>query len=235
MVSLYSLVMKIKGNKKHSEGKVAECIEYYKKASKAKSASNNTKLIYGNLLLKNARIEEAEKVFSELPKKKLEIKDEILLKGNLAVVAYKKGNLNEAISILEELHNNDIKATYIYQNLGCFYIMDVQYDKALNFNLEAYNYDSSDNVILDNLGQSYYFNKYYDKAKEIYDTLLEKEPNFPEPYYNYGLVLLEKGNKEKALEMMNKALKTKISFLCTLTKEDIENKIEEIKALNEIK
>ncbi|SHH79311.1 tetratricopeptide repeat protein [Clostridium grantii] len=233
MLKIHSIYLKIKGNRAYGRGDVDACLNYYKKACKyKKKGAKETKLLYGNLLLKQGRVEEAHEVFNELLGSKLNEKEELLLKGNISLIEYKKGNLTKAIEILEELDNKNIKATYIYQNLGCFYLLNKDYEKALKFNLEAFSYDSTDKVILDNLGQTYLLQKNYDKATEIYEDLLEQIPNFPEPYYNFALVKLAFNEKKEAIDLLNKALNTKITFLCTLTKKQIEEKIEEIETSN---
>ena len=101
-------------------------------------------------------------------------------------------------------------------------------DKALKFNQEAYEYNDSNSIIMDNLGQAYYLNGDYSKAAEIYEKLMAANPTFPEAYYNYGLVLLAMGKKEEALEMMKKALNYDFTYLSTVTKENVEEKIREV-------
>ena len=62
-------------------------------------------------------------------------------------------------------------------------------------------------------------------AREVYEKLLAKAPSFPEPYYNYGLLMEKLGNREEALESMKKALSMKFSYLSTITREEIETAI----------
>lgn len=60
---------------------------------------------------------------------------------------------------------------------------------------------------------------------------MEKNPSFPEAYYHYSLLLLKKGEKEKAFETVKKALDYKITFLSGVTKAEIEEKIREIEEM----
>ena len=117
----------------------------------------------------------------------------------------------------------------MYGNLGYFYILQGEIEKALELNKEAYDFSSDDAIILDNLAFSYYLSGNIDKAEEIYIKMHEqKKPAFPEGYYNYGLVALKKGDKEKAKELFEKALLQKFSYLSDLTRETVENALKNL-------
>ena len=193
------------------------------------------KVFYAFYLMKNGDFKSARKVFDEfiLPFEK-DIKKSskdtnVLLRQNHALLLWKEGNLGEAIKITEGIIK-DYKNTVIYGNLGYFYILDGQKEKALEFNLEAYDFASDDAVICDNLAYSYYLNGNYDKAEEIYEELQNRKnpPAFPECYYNFGLVCLKKGDKEKAKELFEKALLQKFSYLSDLDKTTVENALAEL-------
>ena len=70
-----------------------------------------------------------------------------------------------------------------------------------------------------------------EKAYEIYEKLMEKNPAFPEAYYNYARVLDKKGDREKAEEMLSTALEKPFNKLTTVTKEEINKYMDEIKGI----
>jgi tetratricopeptide (TPR) repeat protein len=231
LFSLYSnlsQIYAIMGNRRFAEGDIDSTSIWYKKALSRKDCKPKTRTSYGYLLLKSGRIEEADAILRETEKLKLAPKDDFQLKMTYALVKWKSGNLDEAISMLEYVYNN-YKCTTVYESLGYMYILKKDFHKALEFNLEAMDYNKDSNVINDNLGETYYYLGNYDKALEIYDLLIPKNPAFPEPYYHYGLILKTKGNIEKALDMFEKSLTFKQSFLSNLTHEDIAKEIENIK------
>ena len=117
------------------------------------------------------------------------------------------------------------KNTNMYCTLGYLFNILETPENAVKFNKEAYEYNKDHAVILDNLGQAYYLLKENKKAKEIYEEVMEKEPKFPEAYYNFGLVLLEEGDKVRAKTMFEEALTKPFHNLTTVTKEEIETKL----------
>ena len=201
----------------------------------SKKPNLEMKVFYAFYLMKNGDFKSARKVFDELifpcekDMKKASKDIKVQVKQNYALLLWKEGNLAEAIKITEEIIK-DYKNTVVYGNLGYFYVLDGQKEKALEFNLEAYDFASDDAVICDNLAYSYYLNEEYDKAEEIYASMHNKKnpPSFPEGFYNYGLVALKKGDKEKAKELFEKALLQKFSNLSDLDKVTVEKALAEL-------
>ena len=220
---LYSFL----GTANYSRGNMENAIKWFGKACRSRHCAPRTKTSYAYLLLKTGSIERAEKTLTDLLNTGLQQDDEMHAKSNLALVFWKKGNLDKAVAMLEEVIDNYENST-VYGSLGYLLILKGDLDRALDFNLKAYEYNSSNTVILDNLGQTYYLKGDYDKALEIYENLMQKKPSFPEAYYSYGLVLRAKGNTQKAVEFMKKALNYRLSFLSTVTREEMESTIEEM-------
>jgi tetratricopeptide (TPR) repeat protein len=223
-----SQVYAILGNRRFEAGDLEGTNHWYKKALKLKDCKPKTKTSYGYLLLKSKKLEEADAVLREVEKLKLDAKDDSQLKMTYALVKWKSGHIDEAITMLEYVYTN-YKCTTVYESLGYLYILDNRLEKALEFNLEAFDYNPDSKVTNDNLGETYYYLGDLDKALEVYEKLIPKNPIFPEPYFHYALTLKEKNNPEKALEMFEKALTFKEVFLSNLTHEDIKKEIENIK------
>lgn len=214
------------GGLKYSKGSLEEAVSWFEKAYATGKAKPSTTSSYAYLLLKNSKLDESETILNKLISSHPDKDSEMLAKSNLALVYWKKGCLDDAIALLETVIN-DYKTSTIYGSLGYLLILKGDLEKALQFNLEAYEYNESNTVIMDNMGQVCYLTGQYEKSAEIFEKLLSKNPTFPEAYYNYGLLLSDMNEPEKACEMLEKALNYKLSFLSTIKREDIEQKLQE--------
>jgi tetratricopeptide (TPR) repeat protein len=224
--SIYTLI----GTRSYGLGKMDDAIKWFGKAYATNRASIRTSASYVYLLLKNRELDKADEILQKIMGKNIQSQDLPYIKSIKALVLWKKGELDNAAAILEEVIQT-YKTTSVYGSLGCMLILQGDLEKALQFNLEAYDYNSSDNIINDNLGQNYYLLGMYDKAGEVYEKLIAKAPTFPEPYYNYGLLLEKQESFDKALEMMRKAMDQKFTYLSTITKEDVEAAIKRIEGI----
>lgn len=217
------------GNINYYRGDVDTARAWYNRAYNSKGADAKTMISYGYLELKQGNVDKAEKVIKSIMDSKIAQDDMMFARSNMALVMWKKGDLDGAIKELEDIII-DYKTSVIYGTLGYLYLEKGDLQKALEFNLEAYDYNNKNTVIQDNLGQTYYLLGQYDKAKEVQEKLIEQNPTFPEAWYNYGRILRKTDGPEKALEAIKKAQSYRLSFLSTVTKEEIEK---EIKAIEE--
>lgn len=208
----------------YGKGDIESALKWFNKSYRSGKATPNAIVSYAYLLIKSGETEEPEEILDKLLGRKLNLAEEMGAKSNLALIQWKKGELDKAIDTLTEVYEK-YRNTTVYETLGYFLIAKGDLNKALEFNTEAYEYNGTDNVIMDNLGQNLYLMEDYEKSAEIYEKLIQKSPAFPEPYYYYGNVLSIKNDNEKALEIMKKALNYKFSGLSTIKKEDVENKI----------
>ncbi len=210
-----------------TKGKTKEAIKLFEAAEKIGKLSPGNKMNYGYIILREGKSEKAKTILTEasMSAQKPSLKRQI--KSILALSVWKSGDLDSAIEMMEEVMG-EFKISTGYQNLGLMYILKGDREKALKFNLEAYDYNPDDLVIADNLAESYALCGQLDKAKDLYEVILEKNPGFPEPYYNYGQILVEEGKQKKGVELIEKSLDKRFSFLSVKTKEDIEKMLAQI-------
>lgn len=219
------------GNKKYLSKNIEEAMPWYELSYKFNHNKPTVLINYAYILLKKGDIEKSESILKDVLRNKLNDKDKINVNLNLSLIFWKKGNVIEAINLLEALYNEDYKTTLLYQNLGFYYIINGNLDRALEFNKEAYNYNDSDTSILDNLAMNYYFMNDYDKAFEIYHKLIPMKPAFVTTYYYYGLALEKVGKYEEALESLKKTLNYRFSFLSSVSKDEVQNEINKLNNL----
>ena len=213
---------------KFSKGDLKKALKWFAIANRIGKLGAESLRYYGYLLLRDGQPEIARTVLNHasLAAKKPEVKKRV--KAMLAVCEWKSGNLDLAIEMTEE-SMLDYKNTNLYQNLGLMYVISGNARKALEFNKEAYEYNSDDLIIMDNLAESYALYGDVQKSKELYEKLIEKEPHFPEPYYGYGLLLFKQGEKERGIELIEKSLEKKFTFLSVMQKEEVEKMLEDLK------
>lgn len=221
------LVYTLMGSRNYALGKTEEALKWLKRAHETKKSGARPSVSYAYILLKSGDLIKSEEILQKLLKDNPSNQDTPYIKSNLALALWKKGDLDAAVGMLEELMQT-YKTTTVYGSLGYLYILKGDLERALQFNLEAMDYNSADKVILDNLGQNYYLLGSYGKAREIYEPLIAQAPSFPEPYYNYALVLEKLGEPEPALEMAKKALNYKFTCLSSISKEEVESKIKQL-------
>jgi tetratricopeptide (TPR) repeat protein len=214
-----------KARASYAKGDMESAKKMLEKSIKTGRASTAVLISYSYLLLRMGFTDKADEVIQVLLDKKLKPNEEVGVKSNYALILWKKGKLDEAIALLTELYEKAKNST-VYESLGYLLILKGDLDKAIEFNKEAYDYDSGNNIITDNLGQSYYLKGDYISAKRIYEKLMELTPEFPEPYYYYGSVLMELGKFEEALGMVKQALDYDFTSMNTITKEEVLSRVE---------
>lgn len=217
-------------NRNYKKGNLQKALKWLKKACRASGNKPETAILYGYLLLKTGNVEESEKVFLDTLNSRIDKVSIMKAKSNYALVLWKKGQLEDAVKMLEEVFA-DYKNTTIYGSLGYLLILTGDLNRALQFNKEAYEFNDSDPVILDNLGYTYYKIGNIKRAEEIYEQLMSLNPSFPEAYYNYSCIQKDMGRIKKALEIANKAKNYRLSFLSNFTEEELDSHLKELEHL----
>jgi len=140
------------------------------------------------------------------------------------------GDIEGAIGALEDMRSRyDYVNAHVLASLGCMYFMNGDTEKALEFTNAALE-DSRDNAAAwDNLGQIHFAGGENDKAREAFLTAVSHKPDLADSNYYLGLIAEADGEPEKAREYFEKALGCRITALNTVKREQIEQKLQEIR------
>lgn len=223
---LLAIVARYTYNKDHGKGFL-----WYERALKTDKMKPVHVLIYAYLLIRDGVLDKSEQLITKtlfIDREKL---TDDLVSGahiNLSIIKWKRGNLTEAIEEIEQVYESGFRSTVMYGTLGCYYILNGQYTKGLEFSKEAFEFNNTDPIIRDNLAYNYYLCGNIRTAADMYDELVSENPAFIEPYYNYGLVLEEKGEYEEAIIHYKKALEMPVKFLSTVTHDDVKTAIDRL-------
>lgn len=205
----------------------SKMFDFYEKAYQTGRLNAEQKLYYAYIAMREGRMEKAERLFNAILSYKQQPDLMARARLNYALFLWKSGNLDEALELTEKVFK-DYKSSVSYGNYGYLLILKGDLDKALEINLEAYDYNDSNPVIADNLGQNYYLLGKYEESREIFEKLIAAKPQFPIPYYNYAKTLYALGEKQEALENLNRALQYPFSFVAELSRDEVEAMITKI-------
>ena len=224
-------VMFVLGQLRYNKDDHIGAYKLMKKAYDTTRLAPGFTLMYAYMMIRDGMLTEAETVLNKvtyLNRRDLTKEDLALADINKAIIMWKQDRLSEGIELLEDVYENGMKSTTLYGTLGYFYILDNRIEKALEFNKEAYEYNSDNMIIVDNLALNYIYNSELEKAEELYKMLLDKNPAFIEPYYNYAFLLEKRMQNEEALEYYRKALEYPEKYLSTITHKDVNDAIERL-------
>ena len=180
------------------------------------------KIYYGYMCMREGRYDQAERLFNAAMTLQKDKGALARAKTNMALLLWKKGQIDEAVEMMAEVYEN-YKSTVVYGNYGYLLLEKGDLQKALEINLAGYEYDDTNDVICDNLVQNYYMLGRYEESLKYAKEMIGRNPAFPIPYYNYAKTLIATGEKEKACEMLKKALDLPFTGVAAVKKEDVEN------------
>lgn len=208
-------------------GHTESALKLYKIASKIGKLKFVHRVRRAYLTLKEGDIDEANKLFTLISMDKLKPEQRAKLKESHALVAWKRGDVADAIEMLEYVHNHYVSTT-TYGSLGYMYIHSGNLNRALEYNLEAYEYNNMNDIIVDNLAFTYLKLGDYENAEKYYAELFALDPKFPEGYFEYGKYLIDiKGEREEGIELVKKALDCRFSFLSMSGRREILDYLEQ--------
>lgn len=222
--SIRVVIAQMTFDKDHEKG-----FMWFEKAYKTGKMKTHHALFYAYLLLRDGRLDKSEKMINDILVERrpdLSRQDYLNAKLNRALIKWKASDIDTAIEMVREIYDENFRTTAVYGVLGYLYMEKGEYQKAMEINQEAVEYNSDDNIIMDNYALNFLHLGDVKRSEELYLSLLEKNPDFIEPYYNYGTLLEGRGDKDMAREYYNKALTYKEKFLSTVSHEEIRNRLD---------
>lgn len=229
-----SFIGNIKGRMalaKQSKGDMEGAKKLYEEALAAGMDSAQYMLAYSVMLLRNGAYERAKEVLVKTQKAPgLGEAQRQQLFMNYAVACYKLGDLQKAIDLMEKQHQRN-PSGLVYNTLGYLYVENGDLEKAKAFNEQALEYDDSDAVSLDNMGQTLYrLAGEKEAAKPYFEKAIKEKPTQIDTLYFLALYDIEAGNKEAAIEKLEKAAEGRFSPLNHATQELVQKTLDGLKA-----
>ncbi|MGM9551051.1 MAG: tetratricopeptide repeat protein [Clostridia bacterium] len=220
-----------RGNSCYKKGQYKEAVNLYKKAYKTKRLSVDMEIYCGYILIKEGDMETGEKILTEVSQKKLNDRQKNSLDANMAILLWKKGELDSAIDLLQSLWER-CESVNVAGTLGALMLLrareDKNYEKPLEFCTQANKKFTYEKTILANLGECYYSMGENEKAIKTFEELMDCGTTSPTPFYYYGCALLKADRREEGKEMFNHALRLRFTNLSTISKKTIKSALEEI-------
>jgi tetratricopeptide (TPR) repeat protein len=166
----------------------------------------------GNALLDEGKFDEALAVFEQFSAKYPEIYGARL---NVATTYLKKGDLDraesefrEVLAKVVEVHGEVAKdkATSLraLSGLGELALKKGDFEAAQKSFREALEISPEDAAAAYNVGEIFFSNQKVDEAIPFFELAVRIRKDWPKPYHRLGLVFLNKGDFEKALENLRK-------------------------------
>ena len=114
--------------------------------------------------------------------------------------------------------------------------MSNKFDEANIYINEAMEFNSDNNIIKSNYAEICYKLGKFDEAKKYFDTLINENVHFIEPYYYTALIESKNGNFEKSIDLLRKAQCLNESLVSLIKQSDIDQALNSVmvKSLNSI-
>lgn len=224
-----------KANSLYVKGQIKKALPIYKKAGASSRVSPEMAIYCAYTLLKEKKTEDAEELFTIISKRKLNEKQKLSLETNIALLEWKKGNLDSACEKLASVWERERTAA-AGGSLGALLLIKGKesgdYSEAQKICEEAYESFKYDKSVMCNMAELYFRLGRRDEAKEIFDELISMRPDTPAPFYNYALLLIKCEKYADAEDMLNRALRHRFTALTPITKKEVEAALEACSAFS---
>ncbi len=122
------------------------------------------------------------------------------------------GNYKQASSFLQKAYAQNQHDLEILVKLGYVMAMQDQNEQALTYYKKALQLEPENSSLCKKIASVYRNLKQYGKAKELLERSIALDSTDKTTYYNYGNLLVDMNEKDKAVQMYKKALKIDPDF-----------------------
>lgn len=227
-IIFFKTTIAIIGNFFYLRGDEVKCRPFLKKAVELNTISPAAHLNYAVLLMREGA-ENAKLALSYLQKAERLNKQLMLAKNISLALGSCYWILGETDKGIEELERMRTKYDYVnarvLATLGYLYFMKEDYEKALELSNKALEESPDSASAWDNLGQIYLKQNEIEKAKESFDKAIEIKSNMADSLYYMGVIAELENNKKLALEYYERANKSDLTGLSTVSRTMVEEKL----------
>ncbi len=145
----------------------------------------------------------------------------------LSMGYWKKGQLNKAIDMLQDLRGSGYVDGNLQINLETYLLEKGDLKEAKKLITESRKMGGESNGLLDNRGLYYILTGDWNKASEVYDELIdERNAKFPEAYIHGAQVKIHQKKLSEAIDRVGWSLSKRFTNTCTISKEYAERLLE---------
>ena len=206
------------------EGGMRKAIDEYVMALDLKKNDHNSYFKIASLLKELGKKDEAIQMLQTLIKSKPDYLDATIILGDLLC---EQERFKEAANVYQDAlkyHSSNYDIYYslgiVFTRLNDFGMAKEMYEKAAELNHQLYG-------AYYNLGQICFIEKDLDAAEKCFEKSLYDEKLEAKSYYQLAKIYVLKGQKEKAITFINKAIEIDKSLLKKVSKDKIFNSIKQ--------
>lgn len=216
------IVYAFQGSKAYNMKNFTYALERYRKSVKVSGCKGAIVTSYLIVEIKYGKPSLAlDYINKNMNNKKFDEATKYSMSVSKAIALWKENMALDSLNLLKDLLKTS-ENTYAYETLTTLLIMNKNYDEALEYIKKGLDYNKDSKVLLSNEAEVYYKLGNFQKSEELFKPLIKSKVNFAEPYYYTGLLAKERGEREKAIELLEKVVDCNDSLLTTVSKEEAQ-------------
>ena len=216
------IVYAFQGSKAYNMKNFTYALERYRKSVKVSGCKGAIVTSYLIVEIKYGKPSLAlDYINKNMNNKKFDEATKYSMSVSKAIALWKENMALDSLNLLKDLLKTS-ENNYAYETLTTLLIMNKNYDEALEYIKKGLDYNKDSKVLLSNEAEVYYKLGNFQKSEELFKPLIESKVNFAEPYYYTGLLAKERGEREKAIELLEKVVDCNDSLLTTVSKEEAQ-------------
>ncbi len=149
-----------------------------------------------------------------------------IAKTMLSMAYWMEEDLERAIELVEEVHENGYRDKNLYINYTTYLIAAGRLDEAQELINESHIQGQTSPGIIDNQSWILILSGRWEEAEELLVNLVGRNPHFAEPYVHYAQILIHFGEVGPAIEQLERAAGCSFSNTSAMNKETIEALVE---------
>lgn len=214
-----------RANAEFNQKNYTTAFKLYEKAYKSGVRKFDVDLSYAQALLRTGKPEKALEIVNRLiGMSGLKKEYKLFAKQTRVLINYKLGDIEEAYDEAKEMFEDGYTTSNMYCLVGLLMLAKGEpLEETYSFCEKAYDYDSDNRDNVDNLLVCCIKKGEFQRAKELAEDITEENPSFIEGWYHFAQVCEATGDREKAIECLEKAKEGDRSFLTTVSVEEIED------------
>ncbi len=203
----------------------------YRKAIKAGLSKQYT-ITAASMFLQRGNAQEGKEIIENYlnSKRGREPNLDNVAKTMLSMAYWMEGDLAKAIEYVKEVREKGFRDKNLFINYSTYALADGDLKTAESLINDAGDFEKTSPGIRDNRGWLMILKGEWEQADELFTTLVDQTPKFPEPYVHYAQVKIHFGQVSEAITQLESALQARFSNTSGMNKEIVQSLLDLLKA-----